>query len=291
MLKSSPDLREDIAATVTVVPDDGAQWSTVSCTVRKPDGSSLATPTVTVSTISTTVGTGTSTSEFTVASAAGISSETYLQITTDGLAHVAQVERVDGTTIYLLDPLPLTPEASDAVVGIEMTFPLTATDTGTRGRGYRAELSTTAGNFEILTFDVVRYPWTAPLSIQEIYSYIQAHFPGDDRLTWPMCSRLRRDLSRSMRRRYLEMSKYADLVVRRELYKDAAEALLAAMLAERFGLTPIGWDPPDYAQWRRDQYEQEFGRVTHSLAEYDAAEDNDVAASRPTTVQVMRGIR
>lgn len=274
MLKGNPDLREDVAATLVVVPDDGGVWSTPSCTVRKPDGTSLATPSVSVDDVSTTVsGTPTDASTFSVASATGIAVGDYLQITMTSGTEVFEVATVSGTALTTVYPLSQTPAASDAVVGLEMSISLTSTHTATRGQDYVAEFYTSAGNYEAVAFNVVRKPFEVPLSDMEIQRYLRQVYGkayGAEKV---------RDLRESVRLRMrvnaLRAGRYVDRFWDRASMRPAALAALQVELAE-MGRVPPGLDPDEFYADAGARFSRLMGDVIHGAQAYDKDGDGSV---------------
>jgi hypothetical protein len=271
-----------VAKALVVVPDDGGAWTSPLCDVLDSSGDEIGTsPTVTPSTISTTVGaTVTSTSEFTVASAAGISAGTWLAITTDGVRQAVQVERVDSTTIYLVDALGITPATGDAVVGIELSLTLSTTHTADRSEGILLVLTDSgdATRYETIKIAVVTHPFVPPMTVQDIRSTIRELYPDDSRINPTMCARLRERMVREIRTECLHLGKYASRQWDRETFYNAAVHWLRWQLADRFDLKPIGRDSAEFSETEEENYRTSLGRAMRSLALYSAEGDGDVSA-------------
>lgn len=171
-------LVEDTAATVELYPDVLPASGTL--TLYKPGGTSLATPTVTVDSVDTTINAApTSQTQISVADATGITvGRYYWWQSQDSGAHGAPVlvSEIDGTDIILESPPPGTLKNGDAIKGLRCTAPLTATHTADRGRNYRLDWIITDGSGVTHPYrqivDVVRTKFRDPVTAAEAARYI-----------------------------------------------------------------------------------------------------------------------
>lgn len=255
------ELLEDAAATVEFYPS--VKPASATLTLRKPGGSSVATPVVTVDTYSQSVSSVTDQTTLVVASASGLAvgrSYWWTSGTSGGHGGPVRVSEIDGTAVTLESPPPGVLASGDTLTGLRCTAPLTATHTATRGLHYRLEWTVTdaagATHDYRQAAHVVRVRFHEPISAAEVARYVSRMHPGaavsaDHGYYAELADRA----STRVRRRLEASGRYPHLVGEPDALRDAGLVSLRLELSME-GLIPAGMDPQTYA----DAQEKELDR-------------------------------
>ena len=157
------EIVKDVGGTLTHDAVEG-RASAATCTLRKPDTSTLATPTVTIDAVNTTLNGAASAGDTTVTltSASGAAVGRSYLLTSLGRSEWFRVRAINGAVLTLMDPLAYAHADSSPVVGTRMTFPVTAGNAATLGEGYEYHLTYTVDSVQrvvVEQWDVVRQVW------------------------------------------------------------------------------------------------------------------------------------
>ena len=258
-------------------PPDGVLATTATAVLREPDGTTLETLTVTKPTAgSRTVQAGSTSSALILSSVTGVTVGHRWRVTSDGVRHTFEVARVDGTTVYPLEPLPIVPDTSSAVEPIRMSATIAAPGVAKIGTNLRLEWLYDDGAVEGFGSDVVhvvRWKWNPPITAARIRQHLAYAFPA------VVDSREGQYWARIADEANEEVRKMVQATGRRpHLYGDPDAFQRAGLLSAKHllageGIVPPGSNPGIFMEQMRADFEREAGRVISSLSMYDG--DND----------------
>ena len=270
------------ALTVWHEPLDGVLATTATAVLRKPGGTTLETLTVTAPTAgSRTIAAGSTADALIVSSATGVTVGHRWRVTSDGVRHVLTVARVDGTTVYPMEPLAVVPDTGSAFEPIRMTATIAAPGESLIGANYRLEWlyddGTTEG-FGSDTVNVVYWKWDDPVTGARIRQYVSHQFPSVlqrrepaywDQVAADACAQIRAAVESAGRRPYL----YGDT----DVFARAGYECARWMLAKE-GLVPRGSNPGIFEAQIRAEYDREMMQALSSLAQYDRNNDGAISS-------------
>ena len=271
MIQNPQDVQISQAATFRFRPAD--YWDTPTGKVLDISGATLETLSPSVDATSTTVVSASSSSVVTLASGTGFArGRVYRFDLTDGYAY-AEVSKVDGDTIYLVDPLPSTPAASDAVRGVEISATITAI--ATAGVGYRVVVEQSGKGHLVAYFSVVKHPFENPVDTRKVRRWVSKWFGNaplisDDEA----CEDVAEKCGRRIRSILARDLRYPHRVFDPAAFEEAGDLAMRLILAADHYLVPGAVEPHEY----RRQLEMDLERVVGAIAKaapYD--EDNDDA--------------
>lgn len=247
--------------------------------MKDTDGSTIEEPTPVVDTVDTTIATYASMTEdvIKVASATGIARGVQYVVTDDqwGTA-VVEVSSVASTVVTLVEPLPAVPQVGSAFQGLEVTMAVAAISD--RALGYRAVVrGPTAGQEEVVRFDVVYQPWSDPIRADDVRRYVSRVYTSspiledEERLAdvaQRACDHIRSRLRAANRyeHRYFDTS---------DLY-EPCELAMRAELA-RQGLRPGGVDGTEYLRQIEFDLRDRLDDVIQSSVPYDSDGDDELS--------------
>lgn len=209
------ELKYDASTTVTHADAEGVVPTSATCTVRKPDGTTLSTAVVTLPTASTTTAAGTSATALVLTSAIGFAVGTPIAVTSDGVVYCARIARLDGTTAHLQDALPLAVDNGSTVQALTMSASIAAPGVAEIGAGFSivwAYASATQSRTVSYQAAVVRWPWSSPVSGADVRSVLANTFQERkseafcDRVAGVVNDRIRSAILRTGRRPWLYLS-------------------------------------------------------------------------------------
>ena len=274
------DKRYDIAKRVYLDPVDDLGdvhvATSASLTVYDSSGTSYQTPAVTLPSASTTIASASANKlELNLTSAAGFGTNERVRVVCDGVTYAPRVARISGGIAYLDTALPVTPQAGDPVSAIRLSATIAAGVEDDIGLDYRLEwqwASATDAGHSVELLDIVRWPWTCPITADTVREHLATVFAVADRSdVWcqhvadRVSDMLQQDVRRAGRREHLLAS--ADVF--RELGNLAQTMILAELGYAK------GDDSVEAMRAARYAYEDRLERVLGGLTYYDA--DNDGA--------------
>jgi len=274
------DKRYDIAKRVYLDPVDDLGdvhvATSASLTVYDSSGTSYQTPAVTLPSASTTIASASANKlELNLTSAAGFGTNERVRVVCDGVTYAPRVARISGGIAYLDTALPVTPQAGDPVAAIRLSATIAAGVEDDIGLDYRLEwqwASATDAGHSVELLDIVRWPWTCPITADTVREHLATVFAVADRSdVWcqhvadRVSDMLQQDVRRAGRREHLLAS--ADVF--RELGNLAQTMILAELGYAK------GDDSVEAMRAARYAYEDRLERVLGGLTYYDA--DNDGA--------------
>lgn len=285
------ELKYDSSTTVSHFDAEGFVPTAATCKVYKPDGTVLATPTVTLSTISTHANSPSTATMLDLDSIAGVTVGSKLAVTSYGVTYVCTVARVDGLHAYLQDALPIAPVNNDTVKGLTMTATVTAPGVAAIGSNYRIVWSYNIGadsRQASYPAAVVRWPWTAPVSGADVRSVLANTYQERksesfcDRVAQLVNERIRGAVQRTGRRPWLYLSGL--------VFNEAARQGIRYALAEE-GVYP-GGDAISAQRELRFAFDDAMAGALTAAA-YDSNADGATDAGVPTqaaiyTLQAVR---
>lgn len=269
------DVQKGKAVTFRVRPP--SLWSGPSGSVLSPAGESLETPSPSVDSASTTVASASAPDVMTLTDATGFARGRVYRFTGDWGYAYAELAQVDGNDIELVEPLPTTPTAGDAVEGVEITIAVSSTSTATLGMGYRAIVTDTSGAEESVYFNVVLHPWQSPLEPRHVRAHLARWWPSDDLLEdEEECQNIADKAGRLLRGRLLGTGSYPHLFFDPDSLEEAGDVALELVLARR-GFVPPG--TPDPGEYKREidlELKERVQDIAKSAHPYDEDDDDEL---------------
>lgn len=285
------ELKYDSSTTVSHFDAEGLVPTAATCTVYRPDGTVLSSPTVTISSINTHANSPSNATMLDLDSITGVTVGTKLAVTSYGVTYVCTVSRIDGTHAYLQEALPIAPVNNDTVKGITMTASVPAAGTGAIGGNYRIAWSysnVSTSRQAAYQAAVVRWAWTAPVSGADVRSVLTNSYQERkseafcDRVAQLVNERIRGAVQRTGRRPWLYLSGL--------VFTEAARQGIRYALAEE-GVYP-GGDAISALRELRFAFDDAIAQALTAAA-YDSNADGATEAGVPTqaalyTLQAVR---
>jgi len=270
----SADLLYDVSTPVHHEDAAGMVPTSATLTVVKRDGTALASPTVTLPSVSATVQASTTASAIILDDATGFAVGQAYRVVSDGVTYVFRVARINGTTIYPLAALPQVPDTGSTVAALRMTATVAAAGEANIGDGLalRWEYSdgtTTRQHGEEAT--VVRWLWATPVTPTEIREYVAQAFPSAARESQFYADVADRANS-WIRSRIEATGKRPSLYGSSAAFRECGRLVSQLYLAER-GFIPRGMDPQSYYRDLSFRANEELRTQIAGLRNYD--EDGD----------------
>lgn len=260
------------AATVTFRPP--AYWSSPTGKVVDKAGAVLEEPTPAVSTASTTVASSASNTQDLVllTDATGFARGQRVRFTLADGETYADVSKVDGSTLYLTNPLPSVPDTGDAVRCIDVTVAVASSSTATRGRGYRVELRS-GGDVLVQPMVVARYPWASPIDARRVREYIGDNWRSssllNDEAEMETLAQRAEDMILG---RMLEQERFVDSFWSADAFEESGMAALKLVLVDK-RLLPPGVDLEGYRKGLVFDLRDAVASLAHSAEVYDDDDD------------------
>lgn len=274
------ELKYDASTSVSHFDAEGFIPTSATLSVYRPDGTTLASPAVTLSTISTHCNSPSTATMLDLDSVTGISVGTKLAVTSYGVVYVCTVARIDGSHCYLQDALPIAPVNNDTVKGLTMTASIAAAGTGAIGANYRLVWNYNNGTGSrqaAYPASVVRWQWSAPVSGADVRSVLANTYQERkseafcDRVAELVNGRIRGAVQRTGRRPWLYLSGL--------VFGEAARQGIRYALAEE-GVYP-GGDAISALRELRFAFDDAMTQALTAAA-YDGNADGAVDAGVPT---------
>jgi len=289
----SADLLYDVSTPVWHEDAGGMVPTSATLSVVKPDGTALASPTVTLPSVTATVQASTTAAAIILDSATGFAVGQAYQVTSDGVSYVFRVARIDGATIYPVAALPQVPDTSSTVKALRMTATVAAPGEANIGEGYalRWEYSdgTTTRQHAAET-SVVRWLWQTPIEAWEVREYVAQAFPSASR-EFQFYADTAARANGWIRSRIEATGKRPALYGSSAAFRECGRLAVQLYLAER-GLIPRGMDPQTYYRDLSFRANEELRTQVAGLRQYDnddsgTLSDDDLRA-RGYTASVRR---
>lgn len=285
------ELKYDASSTVSHFDAEGFVPTAATCTVYRPDGTTLASPVVSLSTINTTCNGGNHEGLLDLHSVTGVTVGTKLALTSDSVVYVCTVARIDGFHCYLQDSLPIKPKNGDVVKGLTMTASVPASGVSAVGGNYRLAWAYSNGGESrqaAYQASVVRWLWTAPVSGADVRSVLANSYQERksesfcDRVAQLVNERIRGSVQRTGRRPWLYLSGL--------VFNEAARQGIRYALAEE-GVYP-GGDAISALRELRFAFDDAIANALTAAA-YDSNADGATEAGVPAqamlyTLQAVR---
>lgn len=263
-------------------PDDGVLATTASAVFRDAAGNTVETLSVTVPTAgSRTVAAGTTIDAIEVSSATGVTVGHKWRVVSDGVTQVFTVARVDGTTVYPLDPLAQVPDTGSAFEPLRMTATIAAPGTSKIGTDYRLEWLYDDGTNEGFAADVVhvvRWKWSNPVSGARIRRHIAHSYPAtvDSREAY-YWQTIADEANEEIRKLVEATGRRAHLYGSPDCFERAGYLCAKYLLAGE-GIVPAGSNPGLFLLQMEAAWQKEAGEVLSSLKMYDKNDDGEIDA-------------
>lgn len=273
------ELLHDRAQVVSHADPGGLVPTTAALTLRRADGAMLQTPTVTKSTISTTVAAGSTALALVVASATGIVVGQPLAVTSDGVTYVVNPVRIDGTTLHLAAALPVVPDTGSTVKGLTMTATITAVGLSELGAGLQLEWrysNATQNGYATTEVAVVRWLWQPVLSagqVAELLATVYQTTRSDE-----FCRGVADRVNAKIRNAIEQTGRRPYLYVAPGSFAEVAQVGCRWVLADQ-GIGLVG-DLAALVREYRFAFNDEMGKVVASLRGYDADNDGKTTSQR-----------
>lgn len=279
------EIQQAAAATLTFRPP--ALWASVTGKVLSPAGATLESPTPSVSAVATTVASATLPDTLVLTSGTGFARGQLCRFTGVWGYAYAEIASVNGAAVTLVEPLPTTPSAGDAVRVIDVTLAITSTSTADRGIGYRATVTNSTTGEEISTFfSVVRHPWQPPVDARMVRLFVSDRWPRNPILTdEEAMSDIASRANRLLRSALLGTGVYPHLFLDPDSFEEAASIALELAACKRNLHTS-----EDRRQLERDlraDLDRAVADIAKSAEPYDG--DDDDALSDEEAAGIYEG--
>jgi hypothetical protein len=226
------EIQFDASTIATHYDGAGLVPTSATCQLVGTQGEVISSPTVSISTVSTTVSAAT-TLTLTLGSVTGVQVGAPLRVTSDGITYVVEVAKVDGTTITLADPLPVAVDASSPVKGLLMTCTVAAPGSAAIGTGLRLVWQYTDGTTTKTHADavvVVRWPWVSPVTPEDVRGIMADTFR--QKADQQLCTRIANRVSDKIKAALIQSGRRPSMYLSPDVFRPAAEAGIRYALAE-----------------------------------------------------------
>ena len=269
------DVIKDSTPRITFVPS--TIWTRPTAAVVAPDGTSAATPTATLDSVSTTLATVTNAFTMTLTSAASVEAGKSYEITDAAFGSViAQVGSLDGVAIVLTDPLPAVPTAGATFKGVEIDVSVPAAQTATLGMNWRVVIEDIYGRQLSHWFNVVRQVFPAAIGEAGVRRLIAHGYTSSGILRQPELLRdIAAEASQMVRDRLRELTSWPSLVGDPACLDEVGRVAARVVLFNDFALVPPGRDPEEYSSFIHDEFQRRCAGLVHRLGGYDTDDDGD----------------
>ena len=273
------DKRYDLAKKVWLEPvDDHGDphvATSASLTIYDKDGDSYQTPTVTLPTATDTVVAASST-KVKLRLSSGTSGFTVgerIRVASEGAIYAPRISRKDSGNLYLETALPSVPEDGAAVSATRLHATIAAGVVGDLGLDYRLEwqwASATDAGHSVELLDIVRWPWTSPVTADTVRDYMATVFQVSDRSdAW--CASVARRVGDMMQQDIRRAGRREHLLASSDIFRELGNLGRTMVLAE-LGYAK-GEDSTEAMRAARYAYEDRLERVLGGLTWHDDDQD------------------
>jgi hypothetical protein len=280
------DIKKDQSKDLELVTD--GSWTSPTCEVLDPDGSTLSTPSATLDSTATTVASAASSYQLTLTSASGFVVGRWYKVATDGVTSLFKVIRISSNDITLSPALSITPEASDPVTGVNVSVTVPAASTGDLGTGYQVILSE-GGKEERLVFNVVRRLFIDSIRAHHIRQMVINFWPSYE-LSELEYEDLSQAVQDEMRDELIATGRYPHIYADPNIFKTLGLSIARRLLAIRHSLYPP--DAEDRQMYLEDlerERQRYLARIIGSLQAKDADNDGDVDSDDMAVFAIKAG--
>ena len=264
--------------------------SSATCSINKPDGTAIDTPTVTIDTADTTISLAATAGDLSlqVASATGITAgRAYLIDNSENQREWVRIKQVSSTSLTLYEPLQYTYANADTFVGTRLTAPVSAANSDTVDEGYEWRITATIDSTSyvwIEQYDVVRNvwperlvePWELPDYLGDLVTSANRYATDTGGHLGGLVTATER-VRTSLLERGLKPSRFRSHV---EFKRSVALALALQWAENGWAIPGVYQDnPKEWLDERREQYVKALVTAMNTARSYDANESGNVDAS------------
>lgn len=284
------ELHYDATTAVELEADFAATSGTLS--VRKPDDTELSAPSVTVSSISTTIDSGTTKTALALVSITGITVGTKLLVTSDGVTYKCEVAAIETSTktVTLRTGLPAIPDIGAVVKGALLTASVAAAGAANVGPNYRLRWTYTDGvtsKTVNVAASVVRQLWTPPVVAEDVRDVLAEMSITHRSEQW--CAEVASRVDEMIRSKVLATGRRPWAFLAAESFRPAARLGIRFELAQR-GIAH-GGQIYEAQREHRFAFEDMLSRAIGSIS-YDSNFDGKIGGDEATpnhyTIQAVR---
>jgi hypothetical protein len=293
----------DAGGTLVHQPTTRSRPSAATCTLVTPAGATLATPTVTIDPVDTSVDTAADAgdTELVLDSVTGIVARRYYVLATAS-GQIAQVRvrqvRTSDSTVVLFSPLRFDVAVGDDFFGTRLTAPVTSGQAATLGEGYEARFSVvTPEGTQVypVRWDVVRSAWPADLvTPADLEQYagplLTAELQGADSYGLAFLDEIE-TAEEDVKTDILEQGRRPSLFRGFGAFKKPVMERVLLNMAEQGRAIPAvdQNDPSSYREMRAQRYGQALSRAMSTTKDYDLDESgvSDASEARDR-IRVLR---
>jgi hypothetical protein len=291
----SLEVAQNATPTVEIYAQASGAISSATVAIYGPDSdTALQSGSATVDSVSTTVATVASTNatQFTVSSATDIvAGRRYLLGLKEG-AETVQVERLDGTTVYLRHPTAGVIRVGDTFTGLRVSYALTTATTATRKTNCHAAWVMTQSSgavlYDRIEFHVVRSPLGQLVTVADVSRIAQSYGAN----LWATLRSKAHTVAEMATERVREAIEghdhYPHLHVSRAAFARSGDAAIRLVLAEDYGISPQNAESPSaYLTEIRAQFAAAHGEAMRRLSWYDADDSGTVQTQERRGLQAV----
>jgi hypothetical protein len=289
----------DVGGSIAFEPTEIGRPSAGSVSIHDPGGTSLSTPSVTIDSVNTTLGSAAAagSSQLTVASGTGITARRrYLLTDADGERDWVHVRAVSGTTVTLFDPLENSFASGATFQGCRLSATVASASCDELGEGYEARWVYTIGGVQYKAqtrFDVVRSVWPALLgSTQGLRAYARglltpAREGGRGLAFLEELEAASQQVRRDIRARGRDPSRFRSF----DAFEEVVYDQVLVRLASTGDIVPRDWTAESWLQERRNCYDTNLAVAMQVTRDYDENQDGVTTTAernaRPDVVRIL----
>jgi len=274
------EVHYNTALPVFLEPADGLLATTASAVLYKSSGDALETLTVTLPTAGNkTIAAGSTAEALVFSDVTAVTVGHKWRVTSDGVRFVFEVARVESTTVYPLEPLPLTPDTGSAVEPIRMTATIAAPGETEIGDNLRLEWLYDDGTTEGFGADevsIVRWKWHTPITSARIRQHLAYAYPAvvksRPEAYW---SQVAEEANERIRSAVMAAGRRPHLYGDPDCFKHAGIAC-ARWLLSMEGIVAPGTNPGLEREAMHAEYQREIVEAISSLNTYDRDGDGAI---------------
>jgi len=267
--------------------------ASATATVYGPDSdSSLESGAASVDSVSTTIASVSSSNstQFTVASATGLVAGRFYLLILDEGPEAVQIERIDGTTVYLRHPTAGVLRVGDALLGIRVAYTLAAATTATRQTHLHVRwvISQSDGTirYDRTEFHVVRSPLGELVTTADVSRICRAYGANMWAVLRSQAATVAELATERVREAIEGHDHYPHLHVSRSIFRRSGDAAVRLVLAEEYSMMPAQVESGSgYLTEARHAFAMAHGEAMRRLSWYDGDDDGKVGAEEKRGLQ------
>lgn len=281
------DVQRGKTPTVRLVPD--VPMSAPTAAVYDADGSLLASPNATPSTVNTTVAEDADNTQqvLKLASATGVERGLTVRVTDASFGTAdAVVSAIDGVYCHLVQPLPAIPDTGSSVRGLDVSVELPEEATDELGLGRRLEV--VEGNARAtLVFNVVAYPFEGPCSAMHVREVL-ARRQSSVRLDEELLARIADEVNAEIRARLMASRAFLSAYWDPKAVSRIRRPVINLILGEEHGIWDANIDRERYVERQERLISIRLGDLLKSAEAYDQDMDGELTDEEQAGVTVTR---